>query len=144
MSAYLTGGTALNIPSTEGTGDWHIGGTLLYPERFRVAGKDYVSTNTIFGSEGIFDCTEVLKERGVRVPEGVTVYAANHYRAVGDVIVNALKKGWSWKDSVFADDWFPGDKEKIQLRDFLVKAMPKLLPVEREEITSWMRREKLI
>jgi hypothetical protein len=51
---YLTGLSALNIPSKEGTGDWHFGDFFKgsfgrSPGPFLLSGIDMPSTNKMFG-----------------------------------------------------------------------------------------------
>ena len=140
-SAYLTGHTALNIPSDEGTGDWHILDSLSNVERFRVAGKNCISTNDVFGTEGIFNCAKIMKKYGANIPSNVTtVYAANHYRAMADLIWDAVKRKIRWMDSFIADDWFPAPEDKEKLRKFLNKGVGKLPIEERKAVLQWMAR----
>ena len=87
MRAYIRGGTALNIPSEEGTGDWHIWGGICAIRETSVGGRDYAATEEVLGVVGFFECAKVGS-----VPVGVSVYAANHYRAVGNLIVCGVRR----------------------------------------------------
>ena len=141
---YITGITALNIPSDEGTGDWHILDTLGNPQRFQLAGLNFLSTHEVFGDEGIFECAQVLEKYGAfGVPKDCPVYAANHYRAVADMIWNALEKKWQWHGAIIADDWFPAPEDKKKLRDILTRGLPSLTPEQRASVEAWMQREQL-
>jgi hypothetical protein len=61
---------ALNLPSSAGTGDWHIEQTFFRPRKNR--SRSFISgagcptdTTSILGDTGIYDCTTVLDELGI-------------------------------------------------------------------------------
>lgn len=91
---YLTGTSALNIPTDDGDfADWHFDETFLRTgTRFRVAGLNYPSTVEWLGTMGVRECSSVLRARGVDLPQGQSVYAATYPRAVLDLILNETKK----------------------------------------------------
>jgi hypothetical protein len=93
---YLTGQVALNIPAPEGTcGDWHA--LALFNRntdlsRFRGGGAGmFVNTNPLFGDTGIHECSTWFLDRNH--PVTGPVYAANHYRAIIDIIIDCWKNG---------------------------------------------------
>jgi len=92
---YLTGQAALNVPYDDNTfADWHFDEVFLSGRgRFRVAGQDFPDTSQFLGSYGVRECSAVLRRYGVKLDDGEKVYAANHVRAVLDMVVSALSKG---------------------------------------------------
>jgi len=92
---YLTGQAALNVPYEDNTfADWHFDEVFLSGRgRFRVAGQDFPDTSHLLGAYGIRECGGVLRRYGVKLGEGEKVYAANHVRAVLDLVVSTLSKG---------------------------------------------------
>src|SRR4051794_10608739 len=93
---YLTGACALNIPAPEQTtGDWHFQNVFFIsplPPQIAGEGEDtLVNTNPIFGAYGIHECSEVLKKLGLSLPENAPVYAANHYRAILDLLISSAR-----------------------------------------------------
>jgi hypothetical protein len=91
---YLTGTSALNIPTDDGDfADWHFDETFLRAgTRFRVAGLNYPSTDEWLGTMGVRECSDILRNRGVNLPFGQAVYAASYPRAVLDLVLNETKK----------------------------------------------------
>jgi hypothetical protein len=126
---YLTGITALNIPTDECSGDWHFseyfvvhGDTKPLQQR---AGIDLFSTYEWLGSNGVYDCYSVLVEYGLK--ERVrNIYAADHYRAIADMVYFKVKNGRSINRSISLNDWLPEPHEKkrmYQMVDLLKPAM---------------------
>lgn len=89
---YISGFPALNLQSPEGTsGDWHfldnyyaIDEAGVREINFVAGTRGRVDTNHIFGDFGIYEAGDVLSSCGL-VFNGVP-YAANHFRAVLDVL----------------------------------------------------------
>lgn len=138
---YLTGKTALNIPSPAGTGDWHFAETFegfadRDPGPFTVAGIHTIDTNAIFGNAGVFDCGERLRARGLELAPGA-IYAADHYRAIVDMVLNALARGWEWEGAITLDDWLPEKLEKQRFFDLLERARSVLSTEHWQKITAW-------
>ena len=92
---YLTGQAALNIPNEDGSfADWHFTEVFLSGRgRFPIAGENFPDTTELLGSYGIRECAGVLRRFGLVLGEGEKVYAANHVRAVLDLVVKTLSKG---------------------------------------------------
>jgi hypothetical protein len=92
---YLTGQAALNVPYEDNTfADWHFDEVFLSGRgRFPVAGRDFPDTSPLLGTYGIRECASVLRRYGVQLGENEKVYAANHVRAVLDLVVSTLSKG---------------------------------------------------
>ena len=86
---YLTGTTALSIPTEEGdVADWHFDAAFLREgTRFRVAGANFPSTSNLLGRFGIRECANVLRARAVPLPTHQPVYAATYARAVLDLLL---------------------------------------------------------
>lgn len=115
-TCYLTGMTALNIPAPEGTtGDWHFeksfwGRGDIRP-KFFVAGEGRdLNTNAIWGALGIYDCSSILRAKGIAIAAEERVYAANHCRAVLDMLYKALQHK-EYPHHITVDDWLDVDSE---------------------------------
>ena len=91
---YITGKAALNVPNEDNTfADWHFDETFLSGRgKIRVAGKDTPDTSLLLGEYGIRECGEVLRRYGVKLGDGEKVYAANHIRAILDMVLSTLAK----------------------------------------------------
>lgn len=91
---YITGRAALNIPNPDGSfADWHFDEVFLSGRgKIRVAGIDTIQTFGLLGSYGIRECSSVLRRFGASVPNEQEVYAANHIRAILDMVLFSLAK----------------------------------------------------
>jgi hypothetical protein len=93
---YISGMAALNLPAPEGTsGDWHFL-NLFYRKRREnvdfIAGENgVVDTNPIFDKYGIYFCGKALKKLGLK--SSGHAYAANHFRAILDMLYEKLRRG---------------------------------------------------
>ncbi len=80
---YLTGITALNIPTEDGD----FSDTFLRRKtRLRIAGKNSADTTKILGNYGIQECSNLLRRYGVNIPEEKKVYSADFVRALLDMV----------------------------------------------------------
>ena len=126
---YLTGRTALNIPCPEGTGDWHFNEVFVGYGHVRpvylVAGIDLVDSTSAIGQMGVYDCRQRLEKMGLTLPAGA-IYAADHYRAILDIVNHAVLNGLSFERSIWLDDWLPEAQEKQKLFTMLQALEPKL------------------
>lgn len=84
QEAYITGTSALNVPTEDGHfADWHFTETFLTAgTRFRVAGQNYPSTADVFGKFGIRECGVILRDYGVPLESSKAVYVANYVRGL--------------------------------------------------------------
>lgn len=140
---YITGLSALNIPcEEEGTGDWHFRNHYFPNEsgmpKQLLAGKDYLSTNEWLGNEGIYDCYPILKDWGVDVKPR-KIFAANHYRAVVDMVFHHLKSGGNIKKTISLNDWLPEAPEKQSVYQLLDRLKPAFTREEWLMLDSWKR-----
>jgi hypothetical protein len=105
---YLTGNTALNIPTEDGDfADWH--GTSIFSSgnsKYIIAGENSRDTNNIFGSYGVRECSSIIKQYFGLVFSD-KVYAANYIRALLDIVFNTS---------------FDGRKPTKKVRDILSKS----------------------
>lgn len=118
--AYLSGVTALNIPSPEGTsGDWHFLPGPMAPEaKFVLAGEHveaFVNTNLLLGEGGVYDCTRTLKRLGYSIPPGESAFAANHYRAMCDRLVWQMRRGYQVLNFLRPSGFFDTDPQLAEL-----------------------------
>ena len=142
-SRYLGGMGALNLPSPTGTGDWHMEQTFFRPRekqsRSFISGTGcQTDTNHVLGDAGIYDCTAILGELGIP-HEGSVAYAANHARAIADLVIAAVLRGES-PDFVVMDDWMPRDEDKKQVFDLLGKAIKNLTAEQQRKVLEWNRK----
>lgn len=143
---YITSIAALNIPCPEGTGDWHFSDCFIQHDSFvpkqQIAGIDTLSTYDLLGDFGIFECSQILKKYGASpLPEGKKIYAANHYRAVVDMIFDLVKNGENITGAVILDDWFPEEQEKKTVYQLIDKLMPALSLEQWKVITEWKQQQ---
>ena len=116
-TCYLTGMTALNIPAPEGTtGDWHFeesfwGRGDLRPKIFVAGEGRALNTNSIWETLGIYECSHILRVKGIAIAADEKVYTANHCRAVLDMLYNAIKHK-EYPHHIIIDDWLDIDAER--------------------------------
>jgi hypothetical protein len=145
---YISGMAALNLPAPEGTsGDWHFL-NLFYRKRredveevFFIAGENgVVDTNPIFDKYGIYPCEEALQKRGLR--SGGRAYAANHFRAILDMLYEKLRRGGYPRYLQGATkDFLDTDEEKSILLREAEKMSPFLSMRQEKELQEWIRKE---
>ena len=148
---YISGIAALNLPAPEGTsGDWHFVSCFYtnqindVPEVF-IAGRDgRVDTNSIYGNYGIYDCTEALKTRGIEYKGKRRPYAANHFRAILDLLYDCII------DDVYplymqkaAEDFLDSDQEKNFLLAKAALMLPHLKANQQALLLQWIEQEKV-
>lgn len=135
---YISGIAALNIPSVDGTGDWHMHGvfranTKKPPLLFIVGEGEPFNSNKIFGNEGIIECSHILDEFKIEhVSE--KVYAANHIRAIADLILYFSETGSSL-DHLPINDWLNNEEQK---RDLYLLINKSESITKNTEIRKWM------
>ncbi len=143
---YLTGMTALNIPAPENTGgDWHFSGTFrspVFPENLDFAGEGLEwNTNALFGEYGIHECSNILRSRGISIPDGVQVFSANHYRAILDMLYRSVSSGHI-PQHLAIDDWLDTEEHKSVLFSLLDQFSHRFSPTEQRLIDSWIALQK--
>jgi hypothetical protein len=137
---YLSGIVALNIPSNEGTGDWHqtqifFRPVVRVPRSFLVGHGLEFDPIPYVGETGIEDRTVDLDALGVEHPVG-PVYAATHARAIVDLVLGAVVRGES-PDFVALDDWMPRRDDKNAVLTLLDKANTRLDPRQVDTLRNW-------
>jgi hypothetical protein len=141
---YITSIAALNIPSQDGTGDWHFSACFIQHEDIKpsqhIAGIDTISTYNQLGDYGIYDCFDILKKYGASpLPEKTNIYAANHYRAVTDMVYHLVQNEQDILKTVILDEWFPEPSEKETVYQLLEKMRPELTAEKWERIKAWKK-----
>ncbi len=142
---YLTGLVALNVPSPEQTGgDWHFCGIFDspdFPDNLTLAGEGLEwNTNPIFGDYGIHECSDILRKKGISIPQGVKVYSANHYRAILDMIYRSVSAG-GIPYHIDIDGWLDSEEQKKTLLHLIDRYLPKFSPSEKDRVFSWIRSQ---
>lgn len=136
---YLSGLAALNISTSKRTGDWHSYHICKPPKRpvrtYLVGEGCQVNTNPIFGERGILDVTQILDE--MQVPQAShPTYAANHARAIADLILAAVLAHQAL-DHIQLDDWMPTPQDKQEVFSLLELAHEILSEEQVAQITAW-------
>lgn len=142
---YLTGACALNIPAPERTsGDWHFQNVFFVsPRPAQIAGDGpdtLVDTNRLFGGYGIHECSTVLRDCGVILPDCIPVYAANHYRAILDLLISSVRDGKPVDYLAQPEDWLDTPENVRQLVSMVERVEPSLPEAERKTIAIWKGR----
>ena len=143
LTCYLTGMTALNIPAPEGTtGDWHFeesffGRNGRAPKIFVAGEGAELNTNFIWGAWGVYDCSSILRAKGFAIAAEEKVYAANHCRAILDLLYTALKN-LEYPHHIAVDDWLDIAAEKKRLYDILPMLNGFLKEDEKIILNSWI------
>jgi hypothetical protein len=145
-TSYLTGMTALNIPAPEGTtGDWHFeesfwGRGDIQPKIFVAGEGRALNTNHIWETLGIYECSSILRSKGIAIAADEKVYTANHCRAVLDMLYNAINRK-EYPHHIIIDDWLDVDAE----RKCLFKNIPMLNSFLKEDekiiLNSWVEAQ---
>lgn len=95
-------------------------------------------TTCLLADLGIFDCSEILDR--LHIPyEGEVAYAANHARAIADLVLAAIMRGES-PDFVRLDDWMPRDSDKQEVFDLLSIAIKQLSPGHQKQMLDWQNK----
>jgi len=137
---YLSGMAALNLPSPEGTGDWHLIETFFKPRqkqpRLFIAGNGCPGdTNGLLGDAGIYECSALLASLNIPHADG-PAFAANHTRAIADLVLVSVLEGGT-PDFVQLDDWMPRDIDKVSVFELLDIAQPKLNADQQGKVLRW-------
>lgn len=137
---YLSGRPALNLISEDGTGDWHFVQTFcrdrVISGRFAIVGEGCeTNTNTYLGNAGIYDCTALLDEQRIQ-HESTPAFAANHARAIADMVIAESLLG-RLADFAILDDWMPRPRDKQKVYDLLAQAKAKLPELARKMVLEW-------
>jgi hypothetical protein len=148
-TCYITGKEALNLEPPEGTsGDWHFSSVFFdVSDSTRVVSRagdgETVNTNHIYGQYGIYECSSVLRKYGLSF-NGEKAYAANHFRAILDMLYKSLKKhGEIVALKGATEDWFDSDEQKRLLLDKAEEMIPHLSEREQLELRNWIEIERL-
>ena len=147
---YISGIHALNLPAPEGTsGDWHFSSVFYRDSDSRasnivmIAGNgERFDTNQIFGNYGIYNCNKTLENVGLKA-QGEISYAANHYRAILDLLYEEIKNGNypSYLQRI-TEDYLDTEEEKNILLEKVNIMLPYLSLNEREMLHKWIEEER--
>lgn len=143
LKHYITGMTALNIPDPESTGgDWHFqeaffGRGNLPPKIFMAGEGEEWNTNKILADFGVHECSAILRRSGLNIPENQQVYAANHLRAILDMLYRCVKhKNYPYHLEV--DEWIDSKHEKVQLINSIKRLQSYLEDDEWQIVQRWL------
>ncbi|MBQ69777.1 hypothetical protein CL689_07050 [Candidatus Saccharibacteria bacterium] len=142
---YLSGLAALNLPSDNGSGDWHLIETFFSGNGgksrcFIVGDGCEVNTNHLLGSRGVLESSSLLRKVGLEF-DSELVFAATHERAVADlVLASVLNNGDA--SHVTLDDWMPSEEHKDLVFNLLHLALPGLGKSESQLIRKWVKHNQ--
>jgi hypothetical protein len=143
---YLTGMTALNIPAPENTGgDWHFSGAFRsssFPENLKLAGEGLEwNTNALFGEYGIHECSDILRSRGISIPDGVQIFSANHYRAILDMLYRSVSSGHI-PQHLAIGDWLDTEEQKKEFFRLLDRFFDRFSPSQQTLVSVWIENNR--
>lgn len=144
---YISGMAALNLPAPEGTsGDWHFL-NLFYnnkPREVFIAGeKGVVDTRHIYGTYGVYECSNALRSRGLHSSSTNPSYAANHFRAILDLIYYYLLRHMDLSHLYdAASDFLDTEDQKTELLFMASKMLQELDPQQQVLLNQWIYREE--
>jgi hypothetical protein len=70
-------------------------------------------------------------------PSTKDVFSADHYRAIADMVLDGITKGYDIESSIILDDWLPEQHEKEKLYCLIDSFKPALTEKQWQKITSW-------
>jgi hypothetical protein len=65
------------------------------------------------------------------------IYAANHYRAIADMVYDNVKRGHSIKDTISLTDWLPELHEKKKIYELVDRFHTDMTSEEWRKIEEW-------
>lgn len=142
---YLGGMAALNLPSPSGTGDWHLEETFFRQRDKR--SRSFISgigcatdTTPLLGDVGIYDCTHIIDD--LHIPhESAPVFAANHARAIADLVISSILRGIA-PHHIQLDDWMPRATDKQAVFDLLSLATTHLTEDQQGLLAAWTTKNQ--
>ena len=144
---YISGMAALNLPAPEDTsGDWHFM-NLFYsddkPSEVFVAGVNgRVDTRHIYGCYGVYECSSALRRRGLRFDVSSAYYAANHTRAILDLIYYYLLRHLDLSHFRGAStDYLDTEKQEEELLRMASKMLTELDAQQKFYLEDWIAKE---
>lgn len=140
---YISRMAALNIPAPEDTlGDWHFAGIFGDPDvQIPLAGngpESGINTNSFFGIDGVHECSRILREMGIKIPEETPVYSANHYRALLDLVLLFDKV----PAPVPLYDFLADEREVKGLLQFIDRHRGAIPADQMKKIEDWIQYER--
>jgi hypothetical protein len=149
VNRYISGKAALNLPAPEGTsGDWHFFGYFYRSKPgvivYLAGDGEAVNTNHIYGGFGVHDCTISLKMRDLVQEGNGTPYAANHFRAILDMLYDLLTRDvYPRRIQSATEDFLDTVAEKEYLLEKAVLMFPFLSKPRQDLLGEWLEKEKL-
>lgn len=152
LSRYITGMAALNLQAPEGTsGDWHFTNVYYAPAAgdtisLQLAGEgETINTNNIYGDYGVYECSTTMRKAGLSIPAHISaVYAANHYRAILDLLFRSLQLHHKVIGLIGAtEDWLDTNEQKEFLLQKATDMLSFLSPIDAAELQKWIDKERI-
>ncbi len=89
---------------------------------------------------GIYECSEILRRYGIHIPKKEKVYAANHYRAIVDMLYQSVKHK-NYPYHLGLEDWIDDPKQKAVLIDTITMLKPYLSAEEWQIVEKWLSQQ---
>lgn len=142
---YISGKAALNLPAPEETsGDWHFINTFYTdrPKEVFIAGRNgKVDTNAVWGNFGVYPCKQALARRNLQ--GGEHAYAANHFRAILDLLYESLQKNrFPGYLQGASEEYLDTPEQKSLLLEKARILFPFLSSKQRELLDRWLKAEQ--
>jgi hypothetical protein len=98
-----------------------------------------LNSNPIWGALGIYECSDILRAKGIAMPTEARVYAANHCRAILDMLYNAIKRK-EYPHHIAVDDWLDVDSERKRFFEDIPVLNDFLQNDEQIILKSWLNK----
>ena len=95
----------------------------------------FVNTNDFLAASGVHECSGILRQAGIPIPEDVPVFAASPQRAVVDLLVSHFRRGME-RSYLQLEDYFDTPQEVERLYDFVRGEASSLPPDEWQFVLS--------
>ncbi|WP_043562507.1 hypothetical protein [Actinomyces israelii] len=145
---YITGIYALNVQAPEGTsGDWH---DVFHwregvddPDEVMLGGSAEVDTNHIYGDLGIYNGKDSLLAKGLEIPgQTASVYVANHFRAILDMVYHSLTHYRRVYNLTGATtDWLDTPEQQQYVLEQATRMTPFLPQESQQHLADWVSKE---
>lgn len=132
---YITGSTALCIPSPDGSAPalWHSS-SLSNPDTWQIAGSHITSTHHLLGAAGLWNATEMIGRYGVHLP---CIWAATPERATFDLLIHHCEMNHCLVPNVQASDIDDVVRMEVVM-EWVTQCKPSLSEQGTQIMEGWM------
>ena len=103
-----------------------------------------MNINRIYEQYGVYECSKAMREVGLDIPEGMAhVYAANHFRAILDMLYRSLIRHHKVIALAGAtEDWLDSQEQKEFLLEKAAEMLPFLDKGQKANLRKWINQER--